>query len=295
MGPSKAPGPDGFPGRFFQTHWNLISPNFCSEVRSFFENRQIENFWNDTFIVLIPKVNHPELISQYRPIGLANFRVKVISKILTSRLKPYISQIISELQSAFTGNRCIQDNVIVVHEVVHKLRTRKKGNKYDFLFKVDMLKAFDRVSWEFLSATLQALGFHDIWIQWIRTLITTVRLNILLNGSPTKWFNPSRGLRQEDPMSPYLFILVSNVLSFILHQSIQQGRMKGLKLSRLCPVLHHVLFADDTIIFGSATTSEAKVIQLILNRYCYVSGQAINTANHLFYFQQTLLLKSRIE
>ncbi|CAN1776349.1 LINE-1 retrotransposable element ORF2 protein [Linum perenne] len=179
---------------------------------------------------------------------------------------------------AFQGGffRSIQEKGVVVHEVVHKLRIRKKGNKCDFLFKVDMLKAFDRVSWEFLFATLQAIGFHATWIQWIRSVVTTVRFNVLLNGAQTEWFNPTRGLRQGDPLSPYLFILVSNVLSFMIQNSVCLGTIKGIKLNRFCPVLHHILFADDTVLFGTATVSEARNIMLVLNRYCQSSGQAIN-------------------
>ncbi|CAN1777516.1 Transposon TX1 uncharacterized 149 kDa protein [Linum perenne] len=174
VGPTKSPGPDGFLGRFFQEHWSMLEGELCGEVISFFRDAKVPNRWNDTFITLIPKVSHPETISQLLPISLTNFKMKLISKIMSNRLKPFIPMLVSELQAAFTGNRQIQDNVIVVHEIIHKLKTRKKGKKCDFLLKLDMLKAYDRVSWDFLFVTLRAMGFSEIWISWISALITSV-------------------------------------------------------------------------------------------------------------------------
>ncbi|CAN1760768.1 LINE-1 retrotransposable element ORF2 protein, partial [Linum perenne] len=286
LGPSKAPGPDGYPGRFFQAHWDMVGNDLCAEIRAFFETSTVLHHWNDTFISLIAKVSHPESIGQFRPISVANFRMKVISKVLSNRLKPLLPNMVSELQAAFTGNRAIQDNVIVVHEVMHKLRIRKKGNNCDFVLKVDMLKAYDRVSCEFLFKTLEALGFNSVWIGWIRALVSTVRFAVLINGQPTPWFQPTRGLRQGDPLSPFLFILTSNILSFMIQKESDLGGIKGIRLNNNSHVLNHMLFADDTILFGKATIREAENIKNIMERYCTVSGQAINSEKSAIYFSQ---------
>ncbi|CAN1818799.1 Transposon TX1 uncharacterized 149 kDa protein [Linum perenne] len=216
MGPWKAPGPDGFPGKFFQSQWGLIGGDVCREVKEFFRSAIIPPEWNDTNIALIPRVQSPEIISQFRPISITNFRSKIISKILAKRLKPFVPDLISELQAAFTGNRTIQDNIVVVHEAVHRMKLRKKGNNFCFLLKVDMLKAYDRVSWDFLIATLRVMGFSETFVEWVRVMITSVRFNVLVNGSQSGYFRPTRGLRQGDPLSPFLFIVVSNVLSYLI-------------------------------------------------------------------------------
>ncbi|CAN1190366.1 LINE-1 retrotransposable element ORF2 protein, partial [Linum perenne] len=286
LGPLKSPGPDGFPGKFFQHHWDKIGTDLFKEIEGFFNTAIFPRSWNDTNIVLIPKLHHPEFISQYRPISITNFRAKIISKILSSRLKPYMPMLISELQSAFTGTRAIQDNVIIAHEVIHKLKTRKLGRNYDFLLKVDMMKAFDRVSWEFLLSTLSAMGFSQIWIAWIESIITSVRFSVLVNGNATQLFSPTRGLRQGDPLSPFLFIIVSNVLSFLIKKDLEYGLLKGIKLNHRCPTLSHILFADDTLIFGKANAREAAQIKLIFQRYSYISGQAINEGKSALLFSK---------
>ncbi|CAN1340570.1 hypothetical protein LINPERPRIM_LOCUS38890, partial [Linum perenne] len=133
----------------------------------------------------------PEVVSQFRPISVTNFRAKIISKILATRLKPFLPSMISELQAAFTGNRSIQDNVVVAHEVVHKLKLRKK---------------------------------------------------------------------------------------------VEEGRIKGVKLNQRCPILHHILFADDTVLFGKASVEEANKIKRVLELYCLLSGQAVNESKSAIIF-----------
>ncbi|CAN1744197.1 LINE-1 retrotransposable element ORF2 protein [Linum perenne] len=284
MGPLKAPGPDGFPGKFFQKHWTLVGHDVCSEVRAFFDTAVLPTEWSDTNITLIPKIQNPDMLSQFHPISVANFRSKIISKILATRIKPFIPSLISELQAAFTGNRTIQDNVVVVHEAVHRLNLRKKGNDFSFLLKVDMLKAFDRVSWDFLFATLTVMGFSDIFVHWIREILTSVRFNVLVNGGQSGFFHPTRGLRQGDPLSPFLFIVVSNVLSFLMTTAVEEGGIKGMRLTPRCPVLHHILFADDTVLCGKATVTEAQRMKSILDMYCCLSGQAVNETKSAIHF-----------
>ncbi|CAN1327869.1 Transposon TX1 uncharacterized 149 kDa protein [Linum perenne] len=200
LGPYKSPGPDGFAGSFFQRHWELVKVDMVREVQDFFETAIFPEDWNLTHIALIPKVHNPELITQFRPISVANFRAKVISKIISSRLKPILPGLISELQAAFTGNRCIQDSIILVHEVVHKLKNRRKGKNYDFLLKVDMMKAYDRVSWDFMFAMLEMMVFNDKIVGWIRAIVCSVKFSVLINGCATRFFTPTRGLRQGDPL-----------------------------------------------------------------------------------------------
>lgn len=109
MGSLKAPGPDGFQGIFYQTHWVIVGPEVCPAIQSFFNGNSLPAEWNHTNLVLIPKVMAPEKLTQYRPISLCNFKMKIIIKILASRLKSFLYHIISPNQAAFVPGRLIQD------------------------------------------------------------------------------------------------------------------------------------------------------------------------------------------
>ncbi|KAM2788853.1 hypothetical protein COP1_009437 [Malus domestica] len=151
---------------------------------------------NATHIVLIPKVPHPESVSQFRPISLCNYSYKVLSKVLANRLKVLLPQIISPSQNAFVAGRHIQDNIGIVHEMFHFLKGRTAKQKFELGIKLDMHKGYDRVEWDFLDAS----------------------------GNK---FAPSSGLKQGDPLSPYLFILVGEVLSRLFQEAAATNLLDG--------------------------------------------------------------------
>lgn len=138
LGATKAPGPDGLNGLFFQQHWQIISGDILREVQLFFESGTLNPVLNKTQITLIPKNSNPERLKQFRPISLCNFIYKIISKILANRIKPLLPDIIAEEQSAFVGSRQIQDNILIVQEVIHRLRTRDRRKKFQAILKLDM-------------------------------------------------------------------------------------------------------------------------------------------------------------
>jgi hypothetical protein len=97
------------------------------------------------------------------------------------------------------------------------------------LIKLDMSKAYDRISWRFLQQMLEAFGFVEDWIQWIMSLISSTFFSILVNGSPSKTFNPSRGLKQGDQMSPYLYIILAECLGRLIHKALADNKLQGIK------------------------------------------------------------------
>jgi hypothetical protein len=111
--------------------------------------------------------------------------------------------------------------------------------------KLDMEKAFDKMEWSFIVAIMKKLRFHSTWIKWIETCISSTSFSILINGSSFGMFSLGRGLRQRDPISPFLFILGSEALSWLLLREEQNGNIKGMKIARNNPSIHHLLFADD--------------------------------------------------
>ncbi|XP_039158851.1 uncharacterized protein LOC108959574 [Eucalyptus grandis] len=276
LGTNKAPGPDGFNGLFYQTHWEVIKSDLHLLVQNFFGSGRLPTNLNQTVIALIPKTPHPESLDQYRPISLCNFAYKIISKVLANRLKPWLPNLISMEQSAFMNGRQIQDNILVVQEVIHQFKTRKRTSKFHAILKTDMKKAYDRVEWDFLNAYLLRLGFHPRWVHLILQCITTTSYSVRFNGELLPFFHPTRGLRQGDPLSPYIFILLANVFSTMISQAVDMGQLKGIKLNRWCPTLSHLFFADDAMFFLDANIMECQNLANILNQYCMATGQALN-------------------
>ncbi|OMO50989.1 reverse transcriptase [Corchorus capsularis] len=223
LGTFQAPGPDGYNGVFNQKYWSIVKEAVIKAVRGFFESGNMLKEINTTNLVVIPKVKKPDEVGQFRPIGCCNFIYKVISKVLVNRLKPFMDDLITPNQSAFIAGRQIQDNIIIANEVFHYLRLKKKGKKADMALKIDMNMAYDKVEWGFLEAVMNRLGFARRWVHWIVECVSSTSFNILFNGKRSDVFFPSRGLRQGDPLSPYLFLFVIDVLSRIINKSLESG------------------------------------------------------------------------
>ncbi|XP_023633818.1 uncharacterized protein LOC111829312 [Capsella rubella] len=181
----------------------------------------------------------------------------------------------SEFQTAFIPGRLITDNIIVTHELLHSLRTKNLKTPY-MAIKLDIAKAFDKVEWNYIEAVMKRLGFAEKWCSWIMKCITTVSYSVLVNGSPSKKIIPQRGIRQGDPLSPYLYLLCTEGLSSLLSAAVKSNNIHGFKASRSGPKISHMLFADDSLLFCKANEEECKRILEILKLYASASGQHIN-------------------
>lgn len=195
---------------------------------------------------------------------------------LSIRLKPILESIISENQSAFIPGRAISDNVLITHEMLHYLKMSQAQVKCTMAVKTDMSKVYDRVEWSFLAQVMQKLGFHDIWVNWIVQCISTVSYSYLIKDKAMGAVTPQRGIRQGDPLSPYLFILCGEVLSRLCTRAKKNGTLHGIKVARGSPAINHLIFADDTMFFCQATKESCGTLQSILLQYEEASGQRIN-------------------
>ncbi|OMO70992.1 reverse transcriptase [Corchorus capsularis] len=288
LGAYKAPGPDGFSGIFYQRCWNVIKKDVCEVVRSFFRSGRMLRELNRTDIVLIPKIKGPTSVSHFRPINLCNFIYKVISKVMVNRMQPFLGELISEQQSAFVAQRMIHDNILIANEAFHHMRLKKRGRKYEVAMKLDMNKAYDRVEWDFLRSVLLKLGFDPLWVSWILECVSTVSYSLILNGKQAFNIFPSRGLRQGDPLSPYLFLFVVDVLSRSVQQKVLDGSISGIQLSRQSPMLTHLFFADDSLFFFDANLANCRNMISCVQDYCRASGQSINMENSRLIFSSNV-------
>lgn len=284
MGPLKAPGSDGFPGLFYQKYWEVVGDDVFNTVKEFFQNGHILKEMNHTNVALIPKVSNPESMSQFRPISLCRFNYKIVSKVLANRLQPYMHNMITEQQSAFIPGRQIHDNVIVAHEVFHFLKKKKSGKKGYVAIKLDLNKAYDRLCWDFLFAVLKKMGFNETWIGWIKECASTVKYSINANGEQVCNIIPNRGLRQGDPLSPYLFLIAANVFSTLMNKAVSSKALVGIRMKRKCPIVSHLLFADDSLVFLEATATYCSNFWDLISCFSAASGLEVNAQKSSLFF-----------
>uniref|UniRef100_A0A803PIJ1 Reverse transcriptase domain-containing protein n=1 Tax=Cannabis sativa TaxID=3483 RepID=A0A803PIJ1_CANSA len=218
MHPLKAPGLDGMSGIFFRNCWDTVGTEVIECVQEFFRSATLDHHLNFNYICLIPKVSNAERVELFRPISLCNFVYKLISRILSQRLKGIMDRVISPFQAPFIPGRWIADATLLGQEVVNSVR-KKKSSGGLMAIKMDMHKAYDRIEWNFLRKVLGAHGFSIETIDRIMTCVTTASYAVLLNGKPLKKCRPSRGLRQGDPISPFLFLFCHDVLSRLLQKA----------------------------------------------------------------------------
>ncbi|RVW34286.1 putative ribonuclease H protein [Vitis vinifera] len=276
LGKDKAPGPDGFTMAFWLFSWELVKVEIMGFFKEFHERGRFVKSLNATFLVIVPKRGGAEDLKDFRPISLVGSLYKLLAKVLANRIKKVLGKVISESQNAFVEGRQILDAVLIANEAVD---SRLKDNVGGVLCKLDIEKAYDRVSWSFLLAVLKEMGFGQRWIKWIDWCISTVKFSVLINGSPSGFFQSTRGLRQGDPLSPYLFVIAMEVFSSMMRRAISGGYLSGWKVSGgRGEGMHisHLLFADDTLVFCEESSDEMTYLSWLLMWFEACSGLRIN-------------------
>ncbi|RVW40361.1 Transposon TX1 uncharacterized 149 kDa protein [Vitis vinifera] len=221
----KAPGPDGFTLAVYQECWDVIKEDLMRVFFEFHTKGVINQSTNATFIAMVPKKSQTFKISDYRPISLVTSLYKIIAKVLLGRLCKVLHETIFGSQGAFVEGRQILDAVLIANEVVDE--------KEDHV--------------------LQRKGFSQKWRSWMRGCLSSSSFAILVNGNAKGWVKASRGLRQGDPLSPFLFTLVADVLSRLMIRAEESGITEGFLVGRDRTRVSLLQFADDTIFFSKAS------------------------------------------
>ncbi|KAH1033463.1 hypothetical protein J1N35_045637 [Gossypium stocksii] len=224
---------------------------------------------------LIPKTDNPNEITDFRPICLVSSLYKIVAKVLSQRLRAVIGDLVSETQCAFIRGRQIFDRILIANEVIHSM-DKMVGNGGNLIFKLDFSKAYDCVRWDFLELVLQKMGFGVRWTGWMLECVSTTRVAVLVNGSATNEFYFGRGLRQGDPLSPFLFILITEVLHLLLEKAGALGLIEGIHGVIPGCMITHLQFADGTILFLKAEEQGVENMKFILRCFEIFSGLSIN-------------------
>eukprot|EP00253_Pinus_taeda_P003838 PITA_03838 len=238
-----APGPDGFTVDFYQAGWHFMGKEILELIEESRINQKVWPALNSTFFSLIPKNDNSEDAKGFRPIALCNVIYKIIASLMAKRLKPLLDSLISPEQTGFVE---------------------------------DLSKAYDRINWQYLEEILGSFGFGNRWIKWVHSLISTPNFSILVNGTPSKTFKASRGIRQGDPISPFLFILAAEGLGRYLKKERATNNIKGLRLwGNELPITHQQ-FVDDIMLFGEPTVKEVRNLKKVLDLFAKASWMEIN-------------------
>lgn len=277
----KSPGPDGFSSDFFKVSWNIIKDDLYVAVHDYFVNDRLLKQVNATFLTLVPKTQCPTTAADFRQIACCNVIYKILTKVITFRLQEVLPALIGPAQGAFLHQRSIVDNISVCQGLVRNYH-RNSGEPRCHM-KLDLRKAYDTIDWNFLRSMLQSLKFPEQFIDRIMECLTTPRFPVLINGSPYGYFASRRGLRQGDPMSPYLFAMAMEYLSKLLEKLDSRSvfryhpKCKQLKLAHLC-------FADDIMLFYRGDAVSPFILKDYVTQFADTTGLRVNLQKSQVFF-----------
>jgi Reverse transcriptase (RNA-dependent DNA polymerase) len=246
--PNKAPSLDEFLFQFYQAFWDLVFSDVTALVNAFYTNQLDVLKINLATTCLLPKKIDASNIKNYRPISLINYSFKIITKLLAARLATIMDYLIDSTQTAYIKGRLIMDNVVCAHEVLHQVMISKT-------------KGFDRVNWDFLIETLTGRGFGSKWISWIQFILKGSKTCVNFNVNLGPYFHCKRGARQGDPLSPFLFDLVADVLNILLQNARHLGYLKGLDSIGSFEGILNLHFVDDTLLFVEVKAEYIEVLK----------------------------------
>lgn len=268
----RAPGPDGFTGRFFWAAWPVIKADVCAVFRALWAQDWCSFYLvNAANMVLLRKKDDLQGQRDYQPISLMHSFSKLFSKALALRLSPFMDRLVHANQTAFIHGRRIHDNFRSVQLYCRWLHA---GRRPCILLKIDIAKAFDSVSWMFLLQVLERFGFPLACRDWVSAMLSSASTKVLVNGRLGRRICHARGVRQGDPLSPLLFVLVMEVLSSLIREADRRGLLTPLPGEHFRHRL--AVYADDVVLFLAPSPSDFTCIKSILELFAGASGLLTN-------------------
>lgn len=264
---NKSPGNDGFTTEFYTTFWPVLGGMLVDALNEGFDRGYLSSSQRQGVITLIAKEGKDNRhIKNYRPITLLNVDYKILSKVLAKRIKEVLGEIIHFDQVGYIKNRNIGEAVRLIDDLFFYSLSHDIG----FLAAIDFEKAFDSISHQFLLHVLNAFGFGNTFCSWIKTLYNDVSSCVMNGGHSTGYFDIKRGVRQGDPLSPYLFVLAIEILTLCIRND---KNIRGIKLGQ--NEIKQVLYADDITLFLQDRES-IKRVQQIFEAFEKISGLKVN-------------------
>ena len=267
---NKSPGSDGFTSEFFKYFWKQLGNFLVRSINTGYVNGSLSVTQRQGVIICIPKQGKPKhFIENWRPISLLNITYKIASGTIANRLKSVLDKLINKDQTGFLAGRYIGENVRLIYDL---MQYAEKNDIPGLLFIIDFKKAFDSVSWHFITEVLKFFKFGNSIIRWVKTLHANARSSVNIGGNLSSFFKIHKGCRQGDPIASYIFILCVEILAIRLRNNIN---VKGINIDN-CPILISQ-FADDTSLVLDGTESSLKETLNELNSFAKISGLNINT------------------
>lgn len=225
----------------------MTGRDVTSAILHYFDTLHLPRIINSAALALVPKVNYASSLNQLRPTSCCNIIYKSITKLLANRMKKVLPRIVSSCQSAFVPQRLLGDNVLLAQSLCSNYHLNSGEPKC--AIKLGLRKAFDTTSWSFRRATLENMEFSAVFIDWVMTCITSCMLSVKINGALEGYFPARCGLRQGDPISPYLFVISMEVLTAYIKVTTTSPEFKYHWKSS-SPAITHLVFADDILLFA---------------------------------------------
>ena len=257
----------------------------------------------------------PESIGNYRLISVCNSIYKVVTKIIVAHIRPKLPDLVSPLQIAFVPGRNGVDNAIIVQELIHSMSkkvpgrngvdnaiivqelihsmSKKKGRSGVMAIKIDLEKAYDRLWWSFIRDTLKLFELPDSLIALIMSCVSTSTISVLFNKGALESFQPSRGIRQGDPFSPYLFILCMEVLGAMINEKCNEKLWNPIKASQGGLAFSHLFFADDLVLFAKANRKNCVAVKEVLDTFCSLPSQKVSATKTKVFFSPNVPIENR--
>ncbi|XP_074262977.1 uncharacterized protein LOC141585829 [Silene latifolia] len=278
---NKSPGQDGFSSGFFKGAWDIVGDAFCLAIEEYFRKGRMMRKVNTTLIALVPKKEVPLTVQDFRPIACCSVVYKTISNIIANRLQTVLPDLVGNEQAAFIKERSIFENITMSQNLIKGYNQSLISPRC--LIKGDIRKAFDSLQWEFIRQMLNGLGFPSQFVKWTMGCITSPWFSLKINGTLCGFFPGKSGVRQGDPLSPYIFVLSIEILSRQLRRLYLLPQVSSHpKCAKLC--LNHLVFADDLMIFMRGDVPSVVDVAQCLDEFASVSGLHANPAKTSIYY-----------